>query len=202
MAIVSLIVVFAANPAFADRDDHDRHKGGDAECPVGLVTGQTMDVEFGPGTNAVTRCLKRRHKVKMVIQINKFCRDSVPNPLCGRAYALGNLKNVINDYEVTHGMVAGKDFEIAAVVHSAGGFLLLKEDHATHPNQFAQDVKTLMGQGVKFYFCQNTTRGFIRAGRLEAGNVAAGLIEGTRYVTAGITAITDFQSVGYKYVQP
>jgi intracellular sulfur oxidation DsrE/DsrF family protein len=201
LASVAVAVFIAASAAPA-KADGDHHKRGTQECPVGLVNGQTLDAEFGAGASDATRCLKRRHKVKMVIQINKFCRDSVPNASCTRPYALGNLVNVIKDYEITHGMVAGKDFDIVAVVHSGGGFLLLKGDNPVAPNQFEQNVKNLMDSGVKFYFCQNTVRGFIKAGRLTAGATTSELIEGTKFATAGITAITDFQSVGYTYVQP
>jgi intracellular sulfur oxidation DsrE/DsrF family protein len=69
-------------------------------------------------------------------------------------------------------------------------------------NKFEREVKNLMERGVKFYFCQNTTRGFIKNGTLPSGNATAQLIDGVEYVTAGVTAISDFQSQGYRYVQP
>jgi intracellular sulfur oxidation DsrE/DsrF family protein len=116
---------------------------------------------------------------------------------------------MINDYEITYGMVAGRDYEIVAVVHSGGGNLLLKDESyngagglVTGRNKFQQEVMNLMDRGVKFYFCQNTTRGFIRNGTLPAGNATAQLIPGVEYVTAGVTAISDFQDQGYRYVQP
>ena len=64
-----------------------------------------------------------------------------------------------------------------------------------------------MARGVKFYFCQNTTRGFINNGTLPAANEAEGgataqLIDGVEYVTAGVTSISEFQQRGYEYVQP
>jgi len=186
------------------------------ECPVGLVNDLTLDDEFGPGTDDLTKCLDRRHNVKVVMQINQFCRDAVSNADCApnRAYALGNIRNMIKDYEITHGMVAGRDFEIVAVVHSGGGWQMLKDEGldgsgnpVTGRNKFEGQVRDLIDQGVKFYFCQNTTRGFIRANRLPdatetAGGATAELIEGVEYTTAGVTAIAEFQNRGYRYVQP
>ncbi len=162
------------------------------------------------------------------MQINKPCRDSwvntageVKNNIAkckrdpekdldfGRSYAFGNINNMIKDYEITHGMVVGKDYEIAAVVHSGGGYLLVKDESydgngvmQTGRNKFESEVKNLMDRGVKFYFCQNTTRGFIGNGTLPAGNATAQLIDGVEYVTAGVTSIAEFQSRGYRYVQP
>lgn len=153
----------------------------------------------GTSASALTRCLKRRHKVKLLIQDNAFCRDAVPNNACTRPYALGNIRNIIADYEVTHGMKVGRDYEIAVVVHGPGGFHLLNDPGR---NQFAGFVKSLMNDGVAFYFCQNTARAFIGNGTLTAGNATAELIPGVKYTTAGLTAIADFQSSGYTYVQP
>jgi len=209
----------------ASAEKEDRGGASNNECPVGLVNDKTFDEEFGYGTSDLTRCLDRRHNVKVVMQINKPCRDSwvdgdaVKNNVAkckrgdgeldfGRSYALGNINNMIKDYEITHGMVVGKDYEIAAIVHSGGGYLLLKDGGeqgtlgGTNSNKFEPEVKNLMDRGVKFYFCQNTTRGFIRNGTLPAGNATAQLIEGVEYVTAGVTSISEFQQRGYKYVQP
>ena len=186
------------------------------KCPVGLVNDLTLNDEFGQGTDDLTKCLDRRHNVKVVMQINQYCRNDVPNADCpdNRAYALGNIRNMIKDYEITHGMVAGKDYEIVAVVHSGGGWQMLKDEGldgtgkpVTGRNKFEGQVRDLLGQGVKFYFCQNTTRSFIRSDRLPdatetAGGATAELIEGVQYTTAGVTAIAEFQNRGYHYVQP
>ena len=179
--------------------------GGNNECPVDVLEGSpgtpdtTLDLEFGPYSAEITHCLKRRHKVKLVVQVNQYCARTDTNGVCTRPYALHNIDNVINDYEVTNGMVQGQDYEIAAIVHSGGGTLLLDPNASTpHPNagnnQFAQNVKDLMEAGVKFYFCQNTARGM---------HVTTDqLIPGVEYVTAGISALADFQSNGWTYVQP
>lgn len=196
--------------------DHRWGKGGNNECPVGLVSGMTLNDEFGPGTQGLTRCLERRHNVKVVIQINKFCRDSVANADCTRPYALGNITNMLNDYETTHGMEPGKDFEVVAIVHSGGGDLMLQDGYSftdtvngdvTISNQFQKVVEGLLDRGVRFFFCQNTTRGFMSHGKLPSyqqgeGSATDALIPGVEYTTAGVTAIADFQSKGYSYVQP
>ena len=209
IAILPLTVLFWGTPVLADAD------AGINECPVGLLDpDKTLNDEFGPGSQDLTRCLDKRKTVKLVMQINKFCNSSVPNPACTRAYGLGNLSNMIKDYEITHGMVPGKDYEMVVVVHSGGGMIVVKDagldgdgNPVTGRNQFQGTVETLISQGVKFYFCQNTTRGMVRGNRLpstsdSAGGATAELIDGVQYVTAGLTAIGDFASRGYSYVQP
>jgi intracellular sulfur oxidation DsrE/DsrF family protein len=225
----SLFVVSLASFGFSGTVSAD--KGGvpnlgDNECPVGLVSGMELDAEFGPGTEGLTRCLDRRHNVKVVMQINRFCRDDVPNAECGdkRAYALGNIRNMIKDYEITHGMKRGKDYEIVAVVHSGGWAMLVEDGYEftniageggpqtglkTLSNQFQGQVEELISQGVRFLFCQNTTRSMVTGGNLptvgesaSGGGATEALIDGVEYVTAGVTAISDFQSEGYRYVQP
>jgi len=213
---MSSVGLWGAGIAYAEEEIN----GSNDECPVGVLPGgpvdpdTTLDMEFGPGTSDLTKCLERRHNVKVVMQINQFCRDAVPNAACTRPYALGNIRNMINDYEYTHGMTQGKDYEIVAVVHSGGGALVLKNDgingngdSVIGRNQFESTVKGLIADGVKFYFCQNTTRGFIRNNTLPAGDETTGgataeLIEGVEYTTAGVTSIAEFQQRGYEYVQP
>jgi intracellular sulfur oxidation DsrE/DsrF family protein len=216
----TLCVLFAtllAGPALADNDGHG--KGGNNECPVGLVKGLTLDEEFGPGAQELTRCLKKRHDVKMVVQINQLCASpatATTAATCSRPFALGNIANILDDYETTHGMKAGKDYELVAVIHSGGGILALKNDSynkagelLTGRNKFESTVKELMERGVKFYFCQNTTRGYIANGTLPdfqtdaAGHSATGqIIEGMQYSTAGLTTIADLEALGYQYIQP
>jgi intracellular sulfur oxidation DsrE/DsrF family protein len=131
---------------------------------------------------------------------------------------------MIKDYEITHGMEQGKDYEIVAVVHSGGWAMLVEDGYEftnipgeggpqaglkTLSNQFQGQVEELIGKGVRFFFCQNTTRGMVSRGNLPTvaesafgGGATEALIEGVEYVTAGVTAISDFQSKGYRYVQP
>lgn len=172
------------------RSDSDNNEA--ARCPVGLVSGKTLDEEFGPGTAEITRCLEK-DEVKVVYGINKTCA----NEACTRAYALGNIQNAIKDYEITHGMSVGSDYKIIAVVYS-GGYQLVVSNNAAVPfkeeNPFQTQVEELMAQGVEFYFCQNAAR--------SNGVVTANLIPGIKFATAGVTAIADFQKMGYSYVSP
>ena len=199
--VAVLFTVFVAPAAHADR-------GGSNACPVGQVNGMDLDTEFGPGTAALTKCLKRRHNVKLLLQINQFCVGTVTNGVCttNRAYALGNIENIIDDYEITHGMKPGRDYEIAAIVHGPGGQMLVKNDVLVQKNRgtnpFEAKIVALMGRGVKFYFCQNTTRAYIGNGMLDMGLATSQIIEGVEYTTAGLTSLADFQSRGGQYVQP
>jgi intracellular sulfur oxidation DsrE/DsrF family protein len=165
------------------------------------------------------------------MQLNKSCRDSyathpvdenglptgdvskvvnnIANCANNRAYALGNLSNMLKDLKITNG-IDPKKIDIRVVVHSGGGYVLLKDAGfdgagnyiASGRNKFQSQVEDLMAEGVRFFFCQNTTRGFIRNGTLPAGDATAQLIDGVEYVTAGVTAISDLQEQGYRYVQP
>lgn len=191
-----LILTLPINAVMADDDDH---RNNNKECPVGLVTGMTLDEEFGPGSADITHCLQQRKRVKLVVQANQFCMDNVSNAECTRPYALLNLTKMIDDFEITHGMKAGRDYEMAVIAHTKGGPLMLKDETI---NQFRGHVERLLDQGVKFYLCQNATRAMTRNGLLPVGDATANIIDGVEYVTAGITAVTDFQYQGYVYVQP
>ena len=205
LLVLGAMVVFAL-PALARADSSDS-KGAE-QCPVGLVNGLTLDQEFGPGTSMITRCIKKRRHVRVLFQINRFCANSTVDnetmspfkSTCTSPYALGEMMNVIHDYEITEGMKPS-DFKMIAVAYGKGGFLLLKG------NPFQAQIEALMKDGVHFYFCQNTARGFIKAGFLPnpqtTGMPAAdGLIDGVTYVTAGVSAILDFQALGYSSVAP
>ena len=189
-----LLFLLPVTSIFADDD-----RSSERECPVGLVTGMTLDEEFGPGSADITHCLKQRTRVRLVVQANQFCMDNVSNAECTRPYALLNLLKMIEDFEITHGMKAGRDYELAVIAHTKGGPLMLKDETN---NQFRGNVERLMKQGVKFYLCQNATRAMIRQGLLPAHDATANIIDGVHYVTAGLTAVTDFQYQGYVYVQP
>ncbi len=205
VALCTLLVMFAL-PGLARADDmgtHPAHPGeGNNECPVGLVSGMTLDDEFGAGASQITHCVKKRHDLKVMFQINRFCGDVTASDAdCKGAYALGNMLNVIKDYEITAGMKRGIDYRMIAVVYGGGGKMLLKG------NKFEGQVKTLMDEGVKFYFCQNTLRGFIRGG-LIPNPVTTGipasdsLIDGVEYVTAGISSVFDHEALGWANIAP
>ncbi len=161
-----------------DRDDDD------GACPVGWVSGLTFDEEFGPGSAAVTRCIKKREKVRVVFNVYQQCKNSS----CTKPFAIGNIKNAIKDYEITHGMEVGEDYKIVAVVYGPAWKLIVKG------NPFESAVKDLIAKGVKVEFCQNTARN---------NNIKlADMVEGVTFVTAGVTAIADYQQLGYAVVTP
>jgi len=130
----------------------------------------------------------------------------VVNGVCSKAYGLGNIVNAIKDYEVSYGMEMERDVEIAVVVHGGGGNLVVQDAvlraKGKGSNPFENEIRTLLAKGVRVYMCQNTARSMVKSGALTAGYVTSELIEGVEFVTAGVTAIPDFQSLGYKYVQP
>lgn len=208
---MSLFLMFISHQASAD------------ECPS-----DDLNIEFGDGTSDKTTCLSNTDDIKVVMQLNKSCRDSYAiHPVgkngkptgdvskiinntatCSRPYALGNLINMLKDYTNTNGVVP-ENIDIKVIVHSGGGFLMLNDEgynangnYLIGRNKFQGKVEVLMDMGVRFYFCQNTTRGFIKKGILPPGDATAQLIDGVEYVTAGVTALADLQDQGYKYVQP
>lgn len=205
VAFCTLFVVFAL-PGLARADGTGTPPvnpgNGNNECPVGLVSGMTLDQEFGDGSSQITHCVQKRHDVKVMFQINRFCGDVTASDAdCKSPYALGNMLNVIDDYEITAGMKRGIDYQMIAVVYGGGGKMLLKG------NKFESRVKTLMDDGVKFYFCQNTLRGFIRGGLIPnpatTGIPAAdSLIDGVEYVTAGISSVFDHEALGWSNIAP
>jgi intracellular sulfur oxidation DsrE/DsrF family protein len=208
MGAVTVSAVLLGLTSMARADSGDESNNSNVACPVGLVSGMTLTDEFGADAAANTRCIKKRHEVKLVFQINNFCEsEDTPNASCTAAYALNQMTNVLNDYDITDGMVAGRDYNVIAVVHGPGGRLLVKDGYVgpngvANQNQFQSQVQGLMARGVTFYFCENTVRGLMKAGILQKGNVSAGVIDGVKYVTAGVAALSDFQALGYSYVQP
>jgi len=163
-----------------------------ADCPVKLLNGLTLDEEFGVGSQQITRCLDKVKKVKVVYQVNKECKSSA----CKKPYAVGNMINALNDYKITHGM-DDDNINLVAVVHSGGWPLILNNDSPTanaRVNEFQAQVEALLAKGVEIYFCQNTAR--------SKGVTRDQMIDGVKFVTAGVTAIADFQLEGFAYVQP
>ncbi|WP_163832750.1 DsrE family protein [Spartinivicinus ruber] len=157
--------------------------------------GESVSIEkkFGPGSMAVTRCLAKTKKVKVVYQVNQECKNSK----CSSPYAIGNIINHVEDLTVTHGLKS-KDYKIAVIIHGAGWKLALDNQaikkHAQQ-NPFQKAVETLIEiPSVKVYFCQNT------AASKEV--IIANMIKGIRFVPSGVSAVSDFQGIGYQYVQP
>ena len=181
--------------AHGDRDDHEKDYYNSKNCvgtPFSDADGnpQSFDDRFGDGmpgsVSGVTRCVANTKKVKTLFQMNTECKNSA----CDAPYAVGNIKNAIKDYQMTHGMSAD-DYEIAVIVHSAGWKLILNDDR----NRFKSDMEWLVSQpSVKVLFCLNTAN--------SKGVKKADMIEGVGFVTSGVTAIPDMQEEGYRYVQP
>ena len=61
--ILSCLVLTASVSGLSFTSLANAAGGGNNECPVGLVSGQTLDDEFGSGTSDLTKCLDRRHNV-------------------------------------------------------------------------------------------------------------------------------------------
>lgn len=194
--IAALMVGFAGQQAFAQSNN---------SCP----SPEALVAEFGDGAGEMTRCIERRHNVKVVVQLNQDCSDLA----CTKAYGLGNIENLIKDYKNNYGMVAGKDFEIVAVIHGHGGSLVLND---TTKNPFAENtydsngnlkalgIKGLMAEGVKFYFCQNTARSMVKSLKFDPskGSVTDQMIDGIQFTTSGVAGLVDFQKLGYVMLQP
>lgn len=162
---------------------------------VGTASGMQLDDEFGAGTQAVTRCLKHNENVRVLFQMNQLYKNSKNDA----PYAAENILNALEDYSVTHGIKDGH-YEVVVVAHSEGWRLMLDnvklnaKGSVLPRNPFQAQIQELMNKGVKIYFCLNTMR--------SKGVVKGDLIDGIEFVTSGVTAIPDFQRVGFQYVQP
>lgn len=190
------------------------------ECIAGQVTGMSLETEFGPGVSEITRCLTKGGQVKLVIQVNKACRDTTvvatnsgyaienharsctpgnpSNPLAyGRGYGIAQAKAMINDYTITNGILP-QNLDINLIVHGGGGTMLLN----TPWNKLKDDVKHLMDKGVKIHFCMNTVRGMSKKMGISTTQFTSMVIPGVTYVTGGMTALQEFQNLGYTYLQP
>lgn len=151
----------------------------------------TFDQKFGTGTQEVTRCLGKTKKVKVVYQVDGLCSDDT----CNEPFGFGHIMGHIRDYK-EHGMTAD-DYEIVVVIYGPGSKLVL-DNHAEkkHPslnNPFQSQMEELVNQpGVKVLYC-------MRSADLR-GIVKANMIKGIGFVTASISAITDLQEEGYRYL--
>lgn len=174
--------------------------GSSGNCPTDIAA--SIEAEFGSGDGAAaaaTRCLENlgsKRKVRVVYQVNQECKGYDAAGNCTDAYAVGNIINAINDYEM-QGMKNGRNFEIVAVVHSSAWKLILNDGRNKYPGTAAgtsPGVADLLAAGVKVYFCQNTAR--------SKGVVFADMVPGVEFVTSGVSALADFQIEGYALVQP
>ena len=105
------------------------------------------------------------------------------------------MENIIADYEITYGMQRDRDYEMVAVVSGPAGVMMLNNGTG-HPknNPFQAQIQALIDKGVQFYLCQNTAR----ANSMKNWQ----LFPGVKFVSAGVSAMVDFQLMGYTYLQP
>jgi intracellular sulfur oxidation DsrE/DsrF family protein len=163
----------------------------------------SLEDKFGADVLEKMRCNKRRSNVKMVMQVNAALDAK------SRMYGFRNLPNIINDFEITHGV---KNWEIAVVIHS-GGYPFVLDPSAAVPHRDAalndqvvnapypgegltgaEVVEKLIGMGVDVYFCLNTAAAL--------GITTDQILPDVKYVPAGLSSLIDFQYDGFKYVQP
>jgi len=154
-------------------------------CPVGTPyldeAGDplTFEDKFGYDVLDNLRCNERRSQVRMVMQVNLYEQG-------GKPYGFRNLNNIINDFEITHGI---DNWKIAVVVHSGGSDFVVKD------NKYEGLVEQYIDNpNVDIYYCLNTAA--------AKGYTTDDIIEGIKFVPAGLSSIMDFQYQGYKYIQP
>jgi len=175
-----------------DSDDIDVSQSN-IDCPVGLINGLTLEEEFGLGASEITRCLDEDSDVLSVYPLNRLCKTES----CESPYAVGNINNAINDYEITNGLMLHEDYDITAIIYSTGALFAIDNNAAIpfpEQNPFQTQIEELLVKGVHIYLCQNTAR--------AKGIRTENLIQGIKFVTSGVTAIADLQLKDYALVQP
>ena len=199
-ALFIVATVFGPTVASAD-DDHGRDNK--LPCPVTPYDGVTsMDDEFGYGTQAITQCLRVRHKAKVVIAVDStHPHDAFGVVQTSRATYLTNIEKMVRNYEVVHGMTIGKDVDIVVVLSQSGSVLGTKKhaifarSNAGNPtNPFISLVEFGLQKGIKFYICQEASRAL----GIKIDNV----IDGVHFVPGGHIATADFQLRGYALIRP
>lgn len=182
-----LMSAMLAMPLFAAADDDD-----DANCPAGTPYPVSYETKFGPEVIATMRCLENREDVRVVMQVNIF-KDSK-----GRPYGFRNLPMMMKDYTQANG-IDPKEVDIRVIVHG-GGYPFVLDPAAANPHADAVKndqvalVNQVLGMGIKVYLCLNTAA--------SKGIMANQLLPGVQTVTGGLTALADFQDLGYSYIQP
>ena len=194
----------------------------DKNTPNGPVTvvppvgGLTIDEEFGEGSEAITRCLKKRKNAKVVISINgAHPSDKNGNAQLSKARFLSNIEYMRENYEDVHDMKIGEDVKVVAVAASSGALLLTTQHPAwaraktddseptcmgnetrfsgkTCPNPFKHLVERAQEIGVKFYLCQMASRVL----SIKKPNV----IPGVKFVPGAHIAVADYQLLGYALI--
>lgn len=182
--------------------------------PLGTDPSIALDLEFGPGAQAITQCLKNRKKLKVVVRVdNTFMTDPYGAARLNAPLFLTNIEKMITQYETTHGLKIGEDIDIR-VVFSGTGAVLATTSHgifanaavkwntanplnpiATGPiNPYRSIVERGMAVGMKFYLCQEASR--------TLGINMSNKIPGVNFVPAAHAATADFQMDGYAIIIP
>jgi intracellular sulfur oxidation DsrE/DsrF family protein len=154
---------------------------------------ESADAQFGAGSGPMTNCVAVRDGVKVVVALNSDVLNGK-----GISQQVNNVANMVGDYTGSYAMVANQNFKIVAIGYGAGARWLLNDTAYMNKygttNPSAATVATLIGQGVKFYMCQNTMRG----NNWKKDD----LLPNVDMVTSGVTAVIDFQKRRYTYIAP
>ena len=78
----------------------------------------SFEEKFGDDVLDNLRCNERRSNARLVMQVNLYEQSEKP-------YGFRNLRNIINDFEYTHGI---DNWKIAVVVHSGGWPFVVKDN--------------------------------------------------------------------------
>jgi len=178
------------------------------------VLDDSMDEEFGAGTQAITHCVEVRRNAKVVVSINgthPFNKNGVIQT--DKARFLSNIEYMRENYEDLHGMKIGVDVKVVAVTNGPGALLMTTHHPAwmrdkadvsepdcpmkpvpgkTCSNPFRSLVERAQEIGVTFYLCQTASR--------VLGIKKAFKIDGVQYVPGGHIAVADFQLRGYALI--
>jgi len=147
---------------------------------------------YDPGSSAVTNCIGVRDDFNVVMAWNSKATNG--NILKNTGQAVGqqvvNARNLTRDYKNNYGMQQGDEYGMVVVAYAGGVDWLKKDNDQADINM----VNNLMAQGVKVYACQNTMKG--------KGLKIADLIDGVEIVPAGVSAVIDFSTRGFTYINP
>lgn len=198
------------NPAYPDGTS-----GYDGSSLSGIPADQVIDAEFGPGAQALTQCLKKRKKAKIVVRVNDtFREDAFRQARLQHPTFLSNLDKLINQNENTHAMKIGKEIDIRVVLGGSGAALATtkhvifagaaKKWNAANPdkpqmtvspvNPYAAKIQQAIDAGIIFYLCQEASR--------TLGITMNNKLPGIYFVPAAHSATADFIQDGYAILLP
>lgn len=195
--------------------DQNATTHGETTCPVDYYDynkeKQTLDEEFGVGTQQITHCIQKRKHAKVVVEIGRTWPLNVAGTADKtQATFLTNIPRMRENYEDVHGMKIGEDVLVMAVTSGTGTALMTKKhwifggidgkpvdktDPTTWaPNPFIDQLMYGLSRNIKFFACQTASR--------SLGIKKDNLIEGVEFVPAGHIAVADLQLLGYALINP